>query len=70
MRIPKQPEGTKSVVFKMALSIPDAIAASGVGRTLLYREIQFGRLKAKKAGGRTLILTDDLEDWLANLPAA
>jgi excisionase family DNA binding protein len=51
---------------KLGLSILEAAEASGVGRTTLYEEIRHSRLKAKKIGRRTVILRDDLEDWLKN----
>jgi hypothetical protein len=50
------------------LSIKQAMAASGEGRTKLYEEIASGRLKARKAGKRTIILSSDLEEYLQNLP--
>ena len=37
-------------------------------RSMIYQEIQSGRLRARKLGRRTLILAADLSAWLANLP--
>ena len=34
----------------------------GIGRTKVYEEINAGRLKARKAGRRTIIADDDAED--------
>src|SRR5262249_31190550 len=53
-----------------ALTIPEACAASRVGRTILYRAINEGRLVARKLGKRTLILRSDLRQFLAALPSA
>jgi excisionase family DNA binding protein len=53
-------------IQKIALSIVEAAQASGVGRTTLYEEINGNRLRAKKIGRRTVILREDLEDWLKN----
>lgn len=39
------------------------------GRTTIYAEIREGNLKARKLRGRTLILEEDLRQWLASLPA-
>ena len=55
---------------KLALSVPEAMAISGIGRTLIYDEINAGRLIAKKAQKRTLIRRSDLEVWLKDLPQA
>ena len=52
----------------LALGISEAARAAGVGRSTVFEEINAGRLKARKAGRRTLILRDDLAAWLANLP--
>jgi hypothetical protein len=41
-----------------------------IGRTKAYAEIAAGRLRAVKSGQRTLILADDLRDYLASLPTA
>lgn len=40
----------------------------GVGRTKVYQEIKAGKLKAKKAGKRTLIQEDEAERWANELP--
>jgi excisionase family DNA binding protein len=53
----------------IALSIVEACARSGVGRTTIYEMIKTGRLLARKCGRRTLILADDLQRCLEELPA-
>lgn len=55
---------------KLTFSIPEAVAASGVSRSLIYVEIAAGRLRARKLGRRTIILREDLERYLKGLPAA
>jgi hypothetical protein len=40
-----------------------------IGRTKVYAEISAGRLKARKAGTRTIIGDDDAEEWWRSLPA-
>lgn len=52
----------------LGLTIHEAKALAGVGRSTIYEEIRAGRLAARKLGRRTLILSDDLSAWLASLP--
>jgi excisionase family DNA binding protein len=52
---------------QLSLSIEEAIAVTGVGRTMLYKLINSKELKAKKIGTRTVILKSDLEAFLAGL---
>ena len=40
------------------------------GRTKAYAEIEAGRLRAVKLGTRTLVLADELKEYLASLPVA
>lgn len=56
-------------VPKLAYSIAEASEATGIGRTAIYEEISAGRLKARKRGSATLILAEDLQAFLAGLPA-
>lgn len=55
---------------RIALTIDEAAAAVGIGRTLVFSEIKTGRLIARKVGRRTVILQDDLELWLAACPVS
>ena len=50
-----------------ALTVPEAVRASGLSRTAIYLAMREG-LPARKSGKRTLILAKDLEAYLANLP--
>jgi excisionase family DNA binding protein len=54
---------------KHAYTVPEVIRVTGTSRTTLYAEIAAQRLKARKLGRRTLILADDLRQWLETLPA-
>ena len=52
----------------LAHSVTEAAKIAGVGRSFLYEEIRTGRLVARKARGRRLILHADLLDYLRELP--
>lgn len=52
----------------IALDIDSAAAESGSCRTVIYNAIREGKLRARKHGRRTLILREDLEDYLRKLP--
>ena len=53
--------------MQLSLSIEDAMASTGIGRTKLYEVIGSGALRAHKLGKRTLILKSDLDAFLAGL---
>ena len=55
---------------KLAHSINWICEDSNLGRTFIYNEIKAGRLIARKAGRRTIILDSDYRDYLAALPTA
>ncbi|MBZ9654682.1 helix-turn-helix domain-containing protein [Phyllobacterium lublinensis] len=53
---------------KLAVTIPEAVQISGIGRTVLYSIFKSGGLKPRKSGKRTLVLVDELEAYLKSLP--
>ena len=53
----------------IAVTIPDAVKASGMSRSSIYEALKRGDLSARKAGRRTLISFSDLQAYLASLPA-
>ena len=55
-----------SLADKIALQIPEASHVSGLSRSKLYELIGEGELRSVKAGGRRLILRQDLEAYLAS----
>ena len=61
---------SKFGLAKEGLSISEACAFAGIGRTKIYQAITDGSLKARKCGKRTLILRDELRHFLASLPSA
>jgi excisionase family DNA binding protein len=63
-------QGKVPELQRESLSIVEASAVCGLGRTKIYQAINEGRLRARKYGKRTLILRDDLRRFLAALPSA
>jgi excisionase family DNA binding protein len=55
---------------KIALTIPEAVQASGIGRSKLYELFRRGDLKPRKAGKRTLIIRTELEAYISSLPVS
>jgi hypothetical protein len=46
---------------RISCTIPEACAATGIGRSKLYEEITAGRVVTSKVGKRTLVLVHSLE---------
>lgn len=53
----------------IALTVPDAVKASGMSRSAIYEAMKRGDLVARKAGRRTLIPFAELQAYLASLPS-
>ena len=49
---------------KIALSVSEVTKVTPLGKTLVYDNIRSGRLKAKRLGRKTLVMVDDLRDFL------
>lgn len=54
--------------MNLSYSIQEVCALTGIGQTKIYEAIKNGLLNAKKYGRRTIILNDDLQKFLQNLP--
>lgn len=54
----------------LAVTIPNAVEITGLGRTSLYHSIKQGKLKVKKSGRRTIIEMAELRRFIENLPAS
>jgi hypothetical protein len=52
----------------LAVSIADAVRMSGLSRASLYRAIAAKRLIARKHGARTVLLVEEVERFLRELP--
>jgi excisionase family DNA binding protein len=59
---------TNDELQREGLSIMEACAVAGIGRTKLYQAIADGSLIARKYGKRRIILRDDLRKFLFALP--
>ncbi len=55
---------------KLAYSVTEFCELVGLGRTGAFREIRERRLRAVKAGRRTLIPAAEIKAWLDRLTAA
>jgi len=53
---------------KLAHSVAEFAQLVGLGRSYIYEEIKKGNLRVRKAGRRTIILEDEGQDWLSQLP--
>ena len=54
---------------KIAVTLREATALSGIGRSSLYKLFNAGKLTPRKSGKRTLILVAELEMYVRSLPA-
>ncbi len=52
------------------LTFPSATSVYGLGRSTLYRLAGERVIEVKKAGRRSLISTESLDRYIANLPVA
>ena len=50
------------------MSVRGFCESVGIGRTRFYQEVKTGRLRVRKVGRRTIVTSDDAEDWLNRLP--
>lgn len=53
---------------KIAVTLSEATALSGIGRSSLYKLFNEGKLTPRKAGKRTLIIVAELEAYVRSLP--
>jgi hypothetical protein len=53
---------------KIAVTLREATALSGIGRSSLYKLFNQGKLVPRKSGKRTLVLVEELESYVKSLP--
>jgi excisionase family DNA binding protein len=53
-----------------ALSVKEACKYISVGRTSFYKLVKSGQIPARKCGGSTVVLVDELDQVLESLPRA
>jgi excisionase family DNA binding protein len=56
------------VADQRGLSIEEACKYISLGRTSLYKHIKSGLIPARKCGGRTIVLVDELDQALESFP--
>lgn len=61
-------KGGSALDNRLAFSIADFVAATGLGRTSVYEAIRSGDLVARKFGKRTIIYASDAQTFLERLP--
>jgi excisionase family DNA binding protein len=62
---------TSEVTYpRAALRVREACVSLSISRSKLYEEVAAGRIKALKAGSRTLIPVASIDAWLSSLPDA
>ena len=54
----------------VAYSIEEACDILNIGKTMIYKELSAGRLKARRCGARRLILASEINRYLLSLPEA
>ena len=55
---------------KLSVTLPEAIAMTGIGRSTFYVLFNEGKLRPIKSGRRTLIMVEEIERYVRSLPAA
>lgn len=55
---------------KISVTIPEAVEMTGIGRTSFYECFRRGDLKPRKMKGKTIILVEELSEYVRSLPVA
>lgn len=54
---------------RLAYTVDELVAASGVSRSVIYEHVEAGRLTFRYPSARPVVLRDEAEAWLASLPS-
>jgi excisionase family DNA binding protein len=57
-------------IEKRAYTVEEFCKAYNIGRTSFYGEVKDGRIQPRKLGKKTLVLREEAERWLRELPRA
>ena len=63
-------EKVQQEIRLLSYSITETVELTGLGRSTIYEEIRSNRLRARKVGRRTIVLAEDLANFLASLPVS
>jgi hypothetical protein len=63
------PTRTAPMIAKISYRIPEFCQATGLGRSAVYKFIQNGELRIRKAGRITIIDSDEAQRFVASLPS-
>jgi excisionase family DNA binding protein len=61
-------EGHGAEAERLSFRIAEVCKLTGLGRTTIYAAIKSGALVARRCGRCTVVLAEDLTDFLTNLP--
>jgi hypothetical protein len=64
----RREQGVAPTLAQFAYSPREVICAAPISLSKFYLEVRDGRLIARKIGGKTVVLREDLVAWLQSLP--
>jgi hypothetical protein len=53
--------------WQRAMSVRGFCESVSIGRTRFYQEVKTSRLRVRKVGARTIVTSDDADEWVSNL---
>lgn len=65
-----KPAPVRQVARQMQMySVSEALKVMSIGKTFFYAQVKEGKVKCAKAGRKTLVSEQAIQDWLAALPS-